>query len=178
MDQVAIVGIRGWVSGTAGANPEGAGGPSNMTGNLVFSTEPKAVVTYVSGAYTIDGNTIVLPTGSVQVILPKDSCYPTILSWGVSLQHSGTDLFANGLATSNNYDIVQYYDSAATGTFIFGFQRISGSSAIGTDNYGSSGTYVGAIPQDRVNPSSPSAQWNLWAYVRNTTMVGPNGRKA
>jgi hypothetical protein len=172
-DRIQIVTVTGWVSGS------GPVAPVNMTGNLIPSMGTD------NGARAVYGSSSLgLPSGSVAVLLSADNKFPAVLSWHVSMQRSGTDVYSNPLAQDgiNDYRIVPYF-STSTGsqnTFAFGFQRISASlAAVGADDFGfnadgpvasqsSSFSYVGAVPRDPIRPSSPACTWTLTAIVRNT----------
>jgi hypothetical protein len=155
VDNFAVVTIKGWVSGS---------GVGDMTGSMIKGTELGAVVTYPSSSNP--GFSAPLPSGSIRVQVPVNSRYNQVYSWHVTMEASGTDLRMNGLATIPDYDIVQYGHNAQSGTFSFGFVTplLTGSGGVNTHT----GHMVGAVPADRINPSSPVATWNLTIFARNT----------
>lgn len=144
-------------------------GVGDMTGSIIGGTQLNAVVTFPSGS--VPGYGFTAPSGSFLITLPAGGSpggpvngrYSQIVSWHVDMEASGTDINADARATINSFDVYEYGHSAASGTFLAGFVRASGSIV-----NGGNAVMRGAVPEDRVNPSSMAAKVNVTIIGRNT----------
>lgn len=145
-------------------------GVGDMTGSIIGGTQLNAVVSFPSG--TVAGYGFTAPSGSFLITLPPGGSvggppngrYPTIMSWHVDMEASGTDINSDARATINSFDVYEYGHSAASGTFLAGFVRASGSLT-----NGGNAVMKGAVPEDRCNPNSMAAKVNITFIGRNST---------
>ncbi len=172
-DQVSIIAAWGELSGTAGVNPQSTNGPSNMTGTLIDGTDIKIVPSYPSGSNALGAKGYgagVIPTGSVLLELPLNNRYTNLIYWNVDLEFSGTDLRANGLSNIPQFTVEKYGANMGSGSFLFGIQATRSTLGLNVSSLQNtnSGSYVGVIPEDRINPSAMACKWRFFAVVRDS----------
>lgn len=179
VDAVWIATAEGHVTGTDGG---GASAPRNMTGTLDAGTNLNFVISYPSGSIPSLGFTSA-PSGSILLQMPLGTSggpnadyFQQTLHWNVSMiPGTASDDHSSPLATISNYRILPYAHNSASGSYLFGFQRLSGSAnaasgftlAADAGNF-TSGSWIGEVPQDLQNPGNMACRWSFFAVGRKT----------
>jgi len=175
-----------WASGhVSGTDGGGATAPRNMTGTLDESSNfPNFVVSYPSGSIDPIIPGCVAPSGSVLLQMPLGLVHggpraDYLLQtgyWNVTMiPGSGTDRKSNGLATIQNYRLVPVAHCSPSGSYLFAFQRLSGSAVasagftLDSDPSFTSASFQYEVPQDLVNPGNMACGWKFFAIGRKTS---------